>query len=167
MKINRAITLRFALLICLMGIPLLTHGDSIPSNRLNIQIAPSKYLKISIDNIKEEKGITTISGRIRRRFGTFPFWGHIDLAVVGPNREVLHQAGTLYHPSRLSRHRALSSQFTARIPSSHIKDLTLYVAYHNGEFSFKASPQCTSNAALRLSKTLSEIDKPMIPSSTK
>lgn len=92
-----------------------------------------------------------INGRVKRRCASFiGVGGHIDIAIVSPEGEILEQVSTFYIPRIIPRKRAgliSGSHFEVRLPAVPPAGSTIRVKFHRAVKSRGEAFDCRKNAA--------------------
>ena len=116
--------------------------ERIKSNRLtfrNVRVIQSGDGVVVAGNIKRRKNSVGTSG------------GHIDMALLNNEGEVIQKVSTFYTPRRFSRRSLFTPSFKVRFSGMPIEASVVRVAYHNSkkiENSIDLSFDCGNNRAL-------------------
>ena len=92
-----------------------------------------------------------INGRVKRHSASFvDGGGHIDIAVVGPEGDIIEQVSTKYVPRIIPRRKMRGmrgSYFEVRLPDVPPAGSTVRIAYHRTAISADRTLDCSENAA--------------------
>ncbi len=94
---------------------------------------PSKDVMVSeVRAVKDGDGLA-IYGKVKRTLGNCcdAARGHVDIAVVGPDGEIIDLLSVPYSPRNIPKARSRSSRFAARLPYMIPEDVPLRITYHN------------------------------------
>ncbi|MBW1862595.1 MAG: hypothetical protein JRJ02_09515 [Deltaproteobacteria bacterium] len=136
-----------------MGVLGCTSGRSnlALSDTVYIERVPSSNRSILGVQVYAEDHQLVINGRVKRRNASFVNGeGHIDIAVVGPEGDILEQASTKYVP-RIIPNRKMrgmrGSYFEVRLPDIPPTGSTVRIAYHRTAIPADRTLDCGKNAA--------------------
>ncbi len=103
----------------------------VENGEVKIEHVPSKGHLFSKTVAYQEGNEFVISGMISRRSASNIGSGHIDIAIVSHENEILEQLSTYYIPRIIPRERRRGgSLFKVRLPSIPPSNSTVRIAYH-------------------------------------
>ena len=125
-----------------------TRSNLVETGTINIEHRPSKGHLFSRTSVYEERHTLIISGEIHRRNASNTGSGHIDIAIVSPENEILEEISINYTPRIIPRERRRGgSFFKVRLgkippPASRVR-----IAHHRSLVSDHQAIHCSNNAA--------------------
>lgn len=106
------------------------------TNRLPIpfELVSSKDAYISKAYAYEDGSELVVSGKVKRSAQNCcdPARGHVDIAVLGPEGNILDVTSTLYSPRNIPKVRSRTSHFLARFPYTLPEGSTIRIIHHRG-----------------------------------
>lgn len=94
---------------------------------------PSEGVFITDVGAYEDGGEMVVYGKVKRAGNNCcdAVRGHVDIAVVAADGLVLDVVNVMYSPRNIPKTRSRKSRFTARLPYTLGKDVTLRMTYHD------------------------------------
>ena len=121
------------------------------SGIFHIERMPSGNMSILGVQAFADNDQLVINGRVKRHSATFvDGGGHIDIAVFGPEGEILEQVSTDYVPRIIPRWKMRGmrgSYFEIRLPDIPPAGSTVRIAYHRNAVSADRTLDCGKNIA--------------------
>ncbi len=125
--------------------------DLIDNGTFYLEQEPSNNISIFRVHAHVDGDGLLINGRVKRRCASFSgVGGHIDVAIVSPEGEILEQVSTFYTPRIIPRKRARllsGSHFEVRLPAVPPAGSTIRVKFHIAAKSGDEAFDCRENAA--------------------
>lgn len=105
------------------------------TNRLPIpfELVSSKDAYISKAYAYEDGSELVVSGKVKRSAQNCcdPARGHVDIAVLGPEGNILDVTSTLYSPRNIPKVRSRASRFVVRLPYTLPEVAAIRLAHHS------------------------------------
>jgi hypothetical protein len=124
------------------------------SGVIHIEQVSSKDRRVLLATAYEEGGHLMVEGKVRRGGSFIGRRGHIDIAVVGPDGEILEQSSAPILPRTMPRRRTrnmLRSHFEASLRDVPPAGSTVLIAYHRTDPPMREM-SCSENEAVHYSK---------------
>ncbi len=122
------------ILILVMGVSACaTSGlNLVKTGAVNLEIIPSssRNIFVSKSNVYIDGEITVIIGSVKLKSTVFESGGHVDIAVIGPEGQIIEQISTGYVPNIIRRKGTRESHFTVRLPFDLPEKSIVRVGYH-------------------------------------
>ena len=125
-----------------------TRSNLVETGTISIEHRPSTGYLFSRTSVYEEGHMLIISGEIHRRNASNIGSGHIDIAIVSPENEILEEISIDYTPRIIPRERRRGGSFfkvhLGKIPppASRVR-----IVHHRSLISHNQVIHCTNNAA--------------------
>ncbi len=127
-----------------------TNRVNLADNRtVSLERVHSDNITVSRVYVYQDGDQLEISGRVKRRSSSIFNGGHVDIAIISPDGEILEQVSTRYYPRIIRRRGARESFFTARLTAIPPKGSIVRVAYHEAVKSGNGVFDCGQNAAVQ------------------
>jgi len=114
---------------------------------VSIELVRSKEIHIPRATVVQDGDELVISGKVKRRHSSLVHGGHIDIAIIGPEGEILDQVSTPHIPRIIPRKSTQTASFTVNLPTHLDYGSTVRVAYHSPKESRHDQFDCRDNAA--------------------
>lgn len=127
-------------------------GSKVETETYDVKLvspAASNARIISI-KVEEEKGKLFISGDVRRKqrfLHVSP--GHIDVAVINSNGEVIIETTGSYSPKMVHKGSRRASRFKIELQKIPAKDSVINIAYHKTKVVADVNPEHDKNIAIK------------------
>lgn len=145
------------ILFVLMIVSFSMIGLACASNRLNLlkdgtfkfEPIPSKNYYISYVNVYQNDNELVLRGHVKRRSRVGGGSGHVDIAILSPDGDVLEQISTLHRPQIILTRRMHNrkSTFEVRLPTIPPAGSIFRVAYHRESKGRNKTFDCGKNTA--------------------
>lgn len=133
----------------------------VQTGAVSVWIVPTRRVYVSSVDAHRVGETFVVSGVVKARFDQdTQLGGHVDVAVVGPDRKLLDASGVPYSPKNLfgSARGKRDPSFEARFGRVPPQGSRVYAAYHGASLSRKpGGADCSANAAF-------PIPAPSVPS---
>ncbi|MBW1852732.1 MAG: hypothetical protein JRJ15_15185 [Deltaproteobacteria bacterium] len=117
---------------------------------IKLERVPSRGYYISSVYVNQNGDELVITGRVKRRSRAGSGSGHVDIAVVSADGDVLEQISTLYKPRIILTRKmhTRESYFEARLPTIPPMGSKVRVAYHRDSKPDSKTFSCDENMAV-------------------
>ncbi len=109
-----------------------TRGDLLNEGRLGLEVGSSEYAEVAAVSAWAEQGQTVVSGWVRRTGMASGLSGHVDVAFLDRQGNVLHQTAASSSVGRIPQRGQRHAHFIARLPEMPAAAERVRVRYHGG-----------------------------------
>jgi hypothetical protein len=102
----------------------------VDSGKVLIERVDSENICISRTNVYQDGDQLEITGAVKRRRSTIFDGGHVHIAIINPQGEVLEEVRTSYSPRIIRRKGRRESYFSVRLPIKPPEGSVVRVIYH-------------------------------------
>jgi len=117
------------------------------------KMASKGHVKIWKVYVYQEEGDLVVSGRVKRKsMNLLPAKGHVDIAVISPNGQVIETESVAQTPRviGMSRRRRRGSSFEARLSMVPPEGSTVRITFHPEKNTPERHVDCEKNAAANI-----------------
>jgi hypothetical protein len=126
--------------------------DLLKNHTVLLEQVSSKSFDVSWVGVYQEGDSIDIRGIVKKRASVGPsLSGHVDLAVLGPNGDLLRRASTSFSPLTVSYGTGQGSRegyFSVHLRMVPPQGTVIRVAHHSRLYSVRKTFDCGENAAL-------------------
>jgi hypothetical protein len=115
----------------------------------SVERVHSRNIAVSRVYVYQDGDQLEIAGRVKRLRSTIANGGHVDIAIVSPEGELLEQVSTGYVPRIIRRRGSREALFTVRLPIIPPEGSRVRVAYHKIEKPGDGAIDCGDNTAVQ------------------
>ena len=125
------------------------HVNLLKNDAITLEQIPSQGYAISGVSVKQINHELVIRGKVKRYSRCTTGSGHVDIAIVSPDRKILEQISTLSSPRIIPTKKMYNrdADFEVRLLSIPPAGSIVRTAYHGGSISQCKALSCEENTA--------------------